>query len=183
MRGPRINGCQAGTCASVNVLMDHPVLFPLFLAHFLSSLLFASFCVSQAVLFTCLSSSCLTLCASLSPLFFAACSGWQRVLALIDSSWRQSLVLCAPLLAHVAASLCVARVMLPFSKYRPVADTQTSPGKRDDFDWEPHARVNIGKRAPPPLECSLWFSQASGERGGHQRVLEKSWCRTTFHGG
>ena len=105
MRGSTINGCQAGTCASVNVLMDHCVLFPLFLAHFLSSLLFASFCVSQAVLFTCLSLSCSRMCASLSPLFFAACSGWQRVLALIDSSWRQSLVTCAPRLSHVAASV------------------------------------------------------------------------------
>ena len=51
---------------------------------------------AQAVLFTCLSLSCSTLCASLSRLPFAACSGCQRVLALIGSSWRKSLVTCAP---------------------------------------------------------------------------------------
>ena len=60
---------------------------------------------AQAVLFTCFSFSFLTLCASLSRLPFAACSGWQRVLALVDSSWRKSLVTCAPRLSHVGASL------------------------------------------------------------------------------
>ena len=92
-------GGRMFACFSVNVSMVHSVLFSTLPCSLSEFPLFA-----QAVLFTCLSLSCSTLCASLSRLPFAACSGWQRVLALIDSSWRQSVVLCATLPSHVAAS-------------------------------------------------------------------------------
>ena len=161
-RGSTINGCQAGTRALLNFQMDlrGSLTLPCSLSDFP---LFASFGVSQAVLFTCFSFCCFTLWASLTRLPINACSGCQRVLVLFDSSWRKVWSHARPGF-RMSHPLCVTRILLPFSN---VGTMVTEPS----IDWlqtrRPlHLSVRFGFTEPALgfLASSAWIGRAGVPR-------------------